>query len=161
MSDINEPEFEGLGDEEGDYELPVYDGPGYSAEELERKIARAEYEYSFANDKLRTIEVAKTIREKKTKVILSSRRFEFIQNQALRAHLIEIFQVDPKFKWTKEVYESIIHIEHQEIFDAYYFYEKMANQAKEDYKMLSILLTWKMSKIKQDIAERGNAGRLN
>lgn len=135
-------------DEPSDLLLPQPVKHGYTYEELQQKMAQAEYEFSFASEQLDKLEVSKTIREMKTKVILSSRQFHLLQNEKLRAHLIECFSVDPKFKITGDLYAVFTHIEHQEIFDKYNFYEKMAKRAEKDHEMLSKQMSGMQTKVR-------------
>lgn len=145
----------------GEHEVPEYSGPGYSPDDLMYKMSCLEYEFEYATAQMQQIEVKKTIREMKTKVILSSRSFHLLTNEKLRSHLIECFDRDPKFRITAELFEAFIFIEHQEIFEQYNFYEKAAKQAKERHEMLGRQLSWYQTKAKREIAEMDKLGGRN
>jgi hypothetical protein len=144
-----------------DYVAPPIDVPkgAYGPEELNRRMTVAQFEHEHATRELRKLEVAVSVRKKKTMVILSSQRWELIQNARLREHLIEIYRVDPKFRITKELYDTFIYLEHEEMFAKYHYYETVATQAKDDHEMLQRQLSWYQSILKRETAELMGSGR--
>jgi hypothetical protein len=144
-----------------DYVAPPMDVPkgAYGPEELNRRMTVAQFEHDHACREMAKLEVAVTTRRKKTMVILSSRRFELIQNERLRQHLVEIFLVDPKFRITKELYDTFIYLEHEEMSAKYHYYETMAATAKDDHEMLQKQLSWYQSILKRETAELMGSNR--
>lgn len=138
---------------EPDFAVPPDHGFHFSPDELLQKMGSAAWVFEQANRKLQKIAVTKTIREKKTSVILSSRRFDLLTNVKLREHLYECFNVDPKFKLTRELYDNFIYVEHQALFDEFTFYEMLAKQAEKEHDMWQKQLSWHQSVVKKEAAE--------
>lgn len=138
---------------EPDFPVPPEHQFRYSPDELLQKMGEAAWVFEQANRKLQKIAVTKSVREKKTSVILSSRRFDLLQNEKLKAHLIECFDVDPKFRITGELFSNFIYVEHQALFDEFTFYELLAKQAEKEHEMWQKQLGWHQSEIKKEVAE--------
>lgn len=128
----------------------------FSPEHIRTKMGKAIYEFSHAREQLEQLETLRNTREKQTRIIILSRRFDLIQNERLRNHLILSFE-DPKFKPTKDDLDSFIYMEHRLIFEPYSKWEKVAKQASREYDMWLSLLMWYQSKMKQERLERMEA----
>ena len=75
MADENAAGFDHLVDpanEPATWEGPSFDPRKYTVEELQTKMAVAEFEFHFATKKLEEMQVQKTVREMKAKVIMAS-----------------------------------------------------------------------------------------
>lgn len=144
--------------EPGVWEGPSFDPHKYTVDELQEKMARAEFEYHFASKKLDEMQVQKTVREMKAKVIMASRSWHLLTNRKLADHLRRCFEVDPKFKITKELYEAFVYIEHQDLMEPWMYYEQMRDHAFKDHEMLGRHLSWYQSKLKQEKSELDSYG---
>lgn len=131
---------------------PSFD-PLVAPDELRRRLGLAAWEFEQANRKLRELESRRVVREKQTRIILLAKRWDLIQNERLRLHLLHCYE-DEKFKPTKEDLESFIFIEHREIFDEYNYFEKLAKQANREFEMWQSQLMWYQSKMKHDRLEQ-------
>lgn len=130
----------------------------YPVEVLRENMGRCAWEYRQAIVEMRKLEVTKSIREKKTKTILASRRFGLLTNEKLRDHMFEIYKQSPGFKITADLYESFIHLEHQQVFDVYRYYEAVAEQASKEYDMWARMMSWHQSELKHDGIELSTLG---
>lgn len=144
-------------------EIPKDHNFDYTPEELRQRMGLASWQYHQAIEGQRRLEVTKTIREKKTYVILGARRFDLLTNEKLRGHLVDTFEKTPALRPTKEQYEAWIHVEHQAVFDEYYYWESQAKQAEKDHEHWARQLSWHQSTMKKDGIElltmEGSGGR--
>lgn len=134
-----------------DFTIPENHNFVLTADELEYKIGVATYEFAEANRKLRTLEVTKTIREKKLRIILLSRRIDLLTNEKLKVHLATMFE-DPKFKWTGADLEAAIFVEQEAVMSEYARYEKLAKQAEKEYEMYNNQMISRHTRAKHDAA---------
>lgn len=139
---------------------PVLNIPAdaYGPDELNYKMTVAEFEHEHACKEIMALEVAVTIRTKKTMIIIGAHAWDMLQNKKLAEYLQKTFEEDPKFRLTKDLYDAFIHIEHQELFDKYNYYEKLAKHAKDTHEMLQKQLGWYQSIMKREVAELTKTG---
>lgn len=137
-----------------EFEKPKVDPPPpemqFHPDELLQRMNFAAYEYRQAIEGMRKLETSKNLREKKAMVIIGARRFDMLTNTKLAEYLQVTFTVDPKLRPTKEQYEAWIYIEHQQVFDAYRFWEAQAKQAEKDHEHWGRQLSWYQSELKHD-----------
>ena len=139
---------------EPDFDVPAEHQHQYSREDIQRGLARATYEFSYANRKLRSLELSKTIREKKVRIVLLAKEhgLKYITNPKLKAHLIEMY-ADPKFKWVESVLDAATYVEQEEILKEYNRYEKISKQAIKEFEMWQSQSIYLQSKWKHEHKE--------
>jgi len=134
---------------EPDFDIPDNHNFVLSPDELLLKMGQCAYEFSEANRRMRKLEVTKSIREKKLRIILLARRIDLITNAALKHHLEAMF-ADPKFKWIGADLDAAIYIEQEQVMSEYARYEKLAKQAEKEHAMWQGHLIYYQSKKKHE-----------
>lgn len=127
-----------------------FSGYDFSPEELRQRMGLSAFEFRQAIEGMRALEVIKGVRSKKTMVILGARQFHMLQNTKLRDYLYATFTADPKLRPTKEQYEAWVHVEHQQLYDEYAFWEAQAKQAEKDHDHWARQLSWYQSELKHE-----------
>lgn len=131
-------------------EIPANHNFDYTPEELRKKMGEASWRFEQACMRMSKLRVTKTIRQKKTMIILGARRFDMLVNTKLREYLKETFEKDSKLRPTKEQYDAWVHVEHQAVFDEYEFFEAQAKEAEKDHEHWGWQLSYHQSLMKKD-----------
>lgn len=118
-----------------------------SPDELMELMGKAAYDFEAANREIRRIEQDKQMREAKTSIIVSSKRWDMIQNASLKQHFKACCE-DPKFRPTVDFIDYATYVEHQDVFDKYNAAVTKAKQAKDEFDMWQKQLSWYQSKNK-------------
>lgn len=126
--------------------------PVYTEQEIIEKLGHSAYQFEVASNFL--IKYSAQIEKRKAKIRskILSKSIEMIENSALKAHLIVIFE-NEKLRLTKEDIEGFINIELGEISEQMSRAEIIAKRAEKSHDMWSRQISYYQSILKKETAE--------
>lgn len=126
--------------------------PQYSEDELLQNMGKSAFEFDSAHKFLAKYAGVINKRRAKLRTIILAKRFDLLQNDALKAHLESCFS-DIKFKPTKEDLDNFIDVELGIMAEQVAQAEDTAKKSEKLHDMWQKQISWYQSVLKRETAE--------
>ena len=118
----------------------------FTADELQDKMQIVLSKLEIANSKMKDLQVEKTKKTERAKLVVYSQRTDLIVNEKLRAHL-EAIKVS-KTRITKEIAEAAVYVECESVLEEYEEAYEESKRLKEEQDILKTMIMEYQSKRK-------------